>query len=214
MDFGNLKEIAAQARATRNGKAAGNYRSKLITNFFEKDDTGRDVFISEWVHLQVYGANEGSTLEDCLKTVNKKVQIKIYVSGKGSEFGKIKMASLLEEILKGTPFNLEDYKTSSDFNNLFMQLNAYTVIRELVGKFGTNKKFLNWYVRRDREAASPNTSAPAGNAGWTTQAPPVQQAPVQTTDPAPVPTPVPTPAPALAPAPEPVPQSAASALFG
>ena len=223
LEFGNLKEVAAQAKATRNGACAGNYRSKLVSIYFEKDDTGRTIMVSEWIHLSVYGANPGSTLEDCLKCVNKKVKIKVYLTGgnatgKGSEYGRIKMASIMEEILKGSPYNLEDYKTETDFTTLFMQLNTHTIIRELVGKLGTNKKFLNWYVKRDRpqDGASP-ASAPlsaaaspaAGNTTWADPKP--AEAP---TAPAPAPTPAPEPVKEQAPAPAPAPQSAASVLFG
>lgn len=218
LEFGNLKEVAAQAKATRNGACAGNYRSKLVSIYFEKDDTGRTIMVSEWIHLSVYGANPGSTLEDCLKCVNKKVKINVYLTGKGSEFGRIKMASIMEEILKGSPYNLEDYKTETDFTTLFMQLNAHTIIRELAGKYGTNKKFLNWYVKRDRpqDGAAPApaplsaaASPAAGNMTWADTKP--AEAPAT---PAPAPAPAPEPVKEQAPTPAPAPQSAASALFG
>lgn len=216
IQFGNLKDRAISAAAKKNGVPDGKYQVKLVSMYFDNSNAGLKQVLSEWVVLRVYSVDDLSkhTQEEIDKSRGKKFKIKFSIQGPHEELGKDMFAEHLGKVTEGTGLLIENYQTEKDMETLFLELAAYTIIRE--GSVKLSKKdprYQNWSIKKDRSSAP---AAPVAEVAPAAVVAPAAQ-PTAPVAEAPVVQPAPTPASfgsAVAPAAPAAPKTAAEALFG
>jgi hypothetical protein len=224
IELGSLKDHALANQAMRAGVPAGDFQVKLLTVEMESSKAGAPMGVSTWLILNPYALETPQDPGTVAKLRGKTIKFRFVLEGKGSEFGKPNFGAHMTEICKDTGHDLDQYRTDTDYKQLFLEIAMFTVIREIHGKTNPkNPQYPNWSLKADRNggvpalAAAPVAPAPVQGTQWAQPAAapvaaPAAVAPVAApVEVAPVAPAAVAPAPVVAPA---APTSTVNKLFG
>ena len=154
ISLGSLKDHSLSAAAMKAGVPAGSYKSKLIALAFESSKTGKRMVCSEWLILATLDPKAIDVDANGVdKYRGKKVKLRFVIEGNGSEFALANLGAHMQEICNETGHDLGVYVTDVDYDQLFLELASFTVIKELVGKVNPkNAQYPQWNIKKDRTA--------------------------------------------------------------